>query len=72
MKGATQKWKQDNYPVTKSASSRLIKKEYPQIRQKLWKEYFWSQSFCLISTGEANIETIIKYIERQGEKHETK
>ncbi len=56
----------------KSASSRLIKKEYPQIRQKLWKEYFWSQSFCLISTGGANIETIIKYIERQGEKHETK
>ena len=56
----------------KSASSRLIKKEYPQIRQKLWKEYFWSQSFCLISTGGANIETIRKYIERQGEKHETK
>ena len=56
----------------KSASSRLIKKEYPQIRQKLWKEYFWRQSFCLISTGEANIETIIKYIERQGEKYETK
>ena len=56
----------------KSASSRLIKKEYPQIRQKLWKEYFWSQSFCLLSTGSANIETIIKYIERQGEKHETK
>ncbi len=52
----------------KSASSRLIKKEYPQIRQKLWKEYFWSQSFCLISTGEANIETIRKYIERQGGK----
>ena len=25
----------------KSASSRLIKKEYPEIRQKLWKEYFW-------------------------------
>ena len=56
----------------KSASSRLIKKEYPQIRQKLWKEYFWSQSFCLISTGGANIETIRKCIERQGEKHETK
>ena len=56
----------------KSASSRLLKKEYPQIRQKLWKEYFWSQSFCLISTGGANIETIRKYIEGQGEKHETK
>ena len=34
----------------KSASSRLIKKEFPEIRQKLWKEYFWSRSFCLIST----------------------
>ena len=30
----------------KSASSRLLKKEYPEIREKLWKEAFWSQS-CL-------------------------
>ena len=52
----------------KSASSRLIKKEYPYIRTKLYKEAFWSQSFCLISTGGANIETIKKYIESQGEK----
>lgn len=51
----------------KSASSRLIKKEYPSIRSKLYKEAFWSQSFCLISTGGANIETIKKYIESQGE-----
>ena len=29
----------------KSASSRLLKKEYPEIREKLWKEAFWSQSF---------------------------
>ena len=26
----------------KSASSRLIKKEFPQIRKSLWKEMFWS------------------------------
>ena len=51
----------------KSASSRLIKKEYPSIKARLYKEAFWSQSFCLISTGEANIETIKKYIESQGE-----
>ncbi len=56
----------------KSASSRLIKKNIHRLDKKLWKEYFWSQSFCLISTGGANIETIIKYIERQGKKHETK
>ena len=51
----------------KSASSRLIKKEYPSIKSRLYKEAFWSQSFCLISTGEANIETIKKYIASQGE-----
>lgn len=53
----------------KSASSRLLKKENPQIRQKLWKEYFWSQSFCLLTTGGAPIDVIKKYIESQGEKH---
>ena len=51
----------------KSASSRLIKKEHPSIKSRLYKEAFWSQSFCLISTGGANIETIKKYIESQGE-----
>lgn len=52
----------------KSASSRLIKKEYPEIKAKLWKEFFWSRSFCLISTGGAPLDVIKKYIERQGEK----
>lgn len=52
----------------KSASSRLLKQEYPQIRQKLWKEYFWSRSFCLLTTGSTPIEVIRKYIENQGEK----
>ena len=51
----------------KSASSRLLKKEFPQIRQKLWEERFWSQSFCLLTTGEAPIEVIKKYIESQGQ-----
>lgn len=40
----------------KSASSRIIKKELPEIKQRLWKENFWSTSFCLISTGGATIE----------------
>ena len=51
----------------KSASSRLIKKEYPEIRQKLWKEQFWSKSFCLITTGGVTIDVIKEYIKSQGE-----
>jgi len=52
----------------KSASSRLIKRDFPKIRNKLWKEHFWSQSFCLLTTGGAPIEVIKKYIETQGER----
>jgi len=52
----------------KSASSRLIKKENQQIRKFLWEEYFWSRSFCLLTTGGAPIEVIKRYIESQGEK----
>lgn len=52
----------------KSASSRLIKKEFPQIRNSLWKEMFWSQSYCLISTGGATVDIIRQYIQSQGEK----
>ncbi|WP_394895262.1 IS200/IS605 family transposase [Bifidobacterium longum] len=52
----------------KSASSRLLKQEYPQIRRQLWREYFWSRSFCLLTTGGVPIEVIRKYIEQQGER----
>ena len=55
----------------KSASSRLLKKEYPEIRAKLWKGAFWSQSFCLLTAGGAPIETMRSYIESQGEKRES-
>ena len=53
----------------KSASSRLIKKEFPEIRKSLWKEMFWSQSYCLISTGGATVDSIKQYIQSQGAKN---
>ena len=52
----------------KSASSRLIKKEFPRIRDKLWKEHFWSRSFCLLTAGGAPLEVLKQYIDSQGEK----
>lgn len=53
----------------KSASSRLIKKEFPEIRIFLWKEMFWSQSYCLLTTGGVTIDVICRYIQSQGRKH---
>ncbi|MEX0379428.1 IS200/IS605 family transposase [Bacillus sp. S4] len=52
----------------KSASSRLIKRDFPQVKKKLWKEMFWSRSFCLLTTGGSPIDVVKKYIENQGEK----
>ena len=50
----------------KSASSRLIKKEFPQIKEKLWQSAFWSRSFFLATTGGVTLETLKKYVENQG------
>ncbi|MEH7221124.1 IS200/IS605 family transposase [Bacillus thuringiensis] len=52
----------------KSASSRLIKRDFPQVKKKLWKEMFWSRSFCLLTTGSSPIDVVKTYIENQSEK----
>jgi len=52
----------------KSASSRLIKKEHPEIKKKLWKEAFWKIGYFISTTGGVNINTIRKYIVRQHKK----
>lgn len=51
----------------KSASSRLIKQDFPEIKNKLWQSAFWSKSYCLLTTGGAPLTVIRKYIESQGE-----
>ena len=49
----------------KSSSSRLLKKEFPEVKNKLWKEAFWTNSYCLITVGGAPITVLKKYIELQ-------
>lgn len=52
----------------KSASSRLIKKEHPEIRELLYKEMFWSNSYCLISIGCVTDDMVNNYIRTQEKK----
>lgn len=47
----------------KSASSRLIKKEFPEIKEKLYEEIFWSKGFLLLTTGGETVNIIRKYIQ---------
>ena len=53
----------------KSASSRLIKKEFPEVKKKLWQEAFWSRSFFLATTGGVTLETLKQYVENQGKNN---
>lgn len=52
----------------KSATSRLLKQEFPGIRTRLWQEQLWSQRYCLLTVGGAPLEVLKQYIERQGVK----
>ena len=52
----------------KSASSRLIKKKFPNIASKLWNGIFWPHSYYLLSCGGTPIQTIKQYTKSQGHK----
>jgi putative transposase len=52
----------------KSATSRIVKKKYPLIKEKLWKEMFWTRSYCLLTSGGVTTEKVREYIEKQGSK----
>jgi putative transposase len=50
----------------KTVTSRRLKKEFPDIRKRLWKEKFWTSSYFVVTAGGAPLEVIKKYIEEQG------
>jgi len=52
----------------KSATSRLVKKDFTKVKEKLWKEMFWTRSYCLLTSGGVTIDIVRQYIETQGEK----
>ena len=54
--------------AAKAASSRLIKKEFPDITLKLWKECFWTRGFYVSSIESTQLEVVKNYILNQGEK----
>ena len=50
---------------SKTANSRLIKKEFPKIKTKLWKKYFWKKGFYVNSKDSIQIDIIKNYILKQ-------
>ncbi|MFW6282225.1 MAG: IS200/IS605 family transposase [bacterium] len=51
----------------KGATSRVLRNEFPKLKSILWGDSFWSDSYCLITTGQVTLDQVKKYIESQGE-----
>lgn len=51
----------------KGVSSRLLRKERPDLKEKYWKGVLWSPSYFAASCGGAPLEIIQEYIEQQRE-----
>jgi putative transposase len=49
----------------KTTSSRLLRKEFPQLKRVYRKPVFWSRSYCAISCGGAPLAVIKQYVEQQ-------
>ena len=53
--------------VKQMSTNRIWKKHSDLLKKSYWKENtFWSDGYFVCSTGNANMETIKKYIEEQG------
>ena len=53
----------------KGVSSRHLRKEFPEIKNKLWGGSLWSPSYFASSCGGAPLEIIKQYIEQQQSQH---
>lgn len=51
----------------KTGTSKGIRHRF-NISDKLWKDVFWSDSYCLITTGEVTLDQLKEYVEQQGEE----
>jgi putative transposase len=50
----------------KTITSREIKRNFPEVRAKLWKNAFWSPSYFLATTGQVTLDQLKRYVESQG------
>ena len=54
----------------KGASARRLRQEFPQTKQFLWGDSFWSDSYFIASTGQVSLDVLMSYVESQMEKVE--
>ncbi len=51
--------------LIKGKSSRIIRKEFPELEEFYWGDSFWCEGFFVETVGHLNIEMIQEYIKNQ-------
>ncbi len=54
--------------ILKGGTSRVIRKEFPELEEFLWGDSFWADGYFAETVGQANEEIIRKYIKTQQTK----
>ena len=49
----------------KGGTSRILRKEFPELEEFLWGESFWADGYFAETVGQVNEEVVRKYIQRQ-------
>ena len=52
----------------KTITSREIRRNFPEVKQKLWEDAFWSPSYFLTTTGQVTLDQLKKYVDSQEDK----
>ena len=52
----------------KGSTSKSIRHQFPQVKDKLGEDAFWSKSYCLTTTGEVTLDKLKEYVDSQGDE----
>ncbi len=55
----------DVVQILKGGTSRVIRKEFPELEEFLWGDSFWADGYFAESVGKVDEEVIRKYIKTQ-------
>ena len=57
--------------ILKGGTSKVIRKEFPDLKEFLWGDNFWATGYFVESVGKVNYSTMKEYIQNQNLKHAT-
>lgn len=53
----------------KGTSARILRNKYKtKLKNTLWGDSFWNESYCLITTGQTTLDQLKKYVDSQPKK----